>query len=345
MCVNNIMKELTCKMTPPTTLPAAERIVAIGDIHGDFDLLKKSLMMAKVINHRDEWIAAEGTIVVQVGDQIDSCRNIHDCHFNRQSDDSSDDVEILLYINRLHEKAKLKKGGFYSVLGNHEIMNVQGRMDYVSYDNYYNFYYKDPQTGKEYFGERGRIDAFKRGGSLAKLLACTRNSVMVVGSFIFVHAAVLPSLLNYMEINRQKTGFSAMEDLNEIIREWLLSEVDKYDPYEITNLLDDPSLSPFWPRFLGAIPPNRSMKNNYCTEYVKPVIETLKIGSLVIGHTPQIAQVTNGINGTCFYNKGNHLTAGVLRVDGGFSKAFKLSNKIQVIEILKDEKVRIITKK
>lgn len=61
----------------PTTLPAVKRIIAIGDIHGDYNLAVRSLRLANLIDEDLNWIAdPPNTIVVQVGDQIDSCRRI-----------------------------------------------------------------------------------------------------------------------------------------------------------------------------------------------------------------------------------------------------------------------------
>jgi hypothetical protein len=49
------------------------RIVIIGDIHGDIRRFKDILIDAKIINKNIEWIAEpKNTIVVQMGDQVDS---------------------------------------------------------------------------------------------------------------------------------------------------------------------------------------------------------------------------------------------------------------------------------
>ena len=53
--------------------PNCDRLVIIGDIHGDIKRLKNILIDAKVINNNIEWIAEpKNTIVVQMGDQVDS---------------------------------------------------------------------------------------------------------------------------------------------------------------------------------------------------------------------------------------------------------------------------------
>ena len=47
-----------------------ERIVAVGDIHGDYDNFLKVLQGADIVNRRGNWIAGE-THLVQLGDVPD----------------------------------------------------------------------------------------------------------------------------------------------------------------------------------------------------------------------------------------------------------------------------------
>ena len=67
-----------CKNLPklPSILPPVKRIIAIGDIHGDFEKLLESLKLAKLIPDNTtrktkdvKWLGKE-TIVVQLGDQV-----------------------------------------------------------------------------------------------------------------------------------------------------------------------------------------------------------------------------------------------------------------------------------
>lgn len=76
----------------PPILPKQERIVAIGDLHGDFGLAIKVLKIAKVIDDKYNWIGGN-TVVVQVGDQLDNCRPIPGKSCN---DPESDSVSIFL---------------------------------------------------------------------------------------------------------------------------------------------------------------------------------------------------------------------------------------------------------
>eukprot|EP00288_Rhodomonas_lens_P008589 CAMPEP_0177726866 /NCGR_PEP_ID=MMETSP0484_2-20121128/20007_1 /TAXON_ID=354590 /ORGANISM="Rhodomonas lens, Strain RHODO" /LENGTH=167 /DNA_ID=CAMNT_0019239463 /DNA_START=197 /DNA_END=697 /DNA_ORIENTATION=+ len=54
----------------PSRYPMPERIVAIGDVHGDLEALRKCLRMANLIDEQDSWVGG-GAHLVQVGDILD----------------------------------------------------------------------------------------------------------------------------------------------------------------------------------------------------------------------------------------------------------------------------------
>ena len=55
---------------PNHIFPKCKRIIAIGDIHGDYNAMIVALKKAKVINSKNKWCGKD-TIVVQLGDQVD----------------------------------------------------------------------------------------------------------------------------------------------------------------------------------------------------------------------------------------------------------------------------------
>jgi hypothetical protein len=184
-----------------------------------------------------------------------------------------------------------------------------------------------------------RKHRFKPGHDIAKLLACTRLSCVVIGSCLFVHAGILPNLLNKLpdilkknpELNDLK-NMTNTEQINTIVRRWLLGHLKEENIYDILNTID---VSPFWPRILGQIPPDTNVKQ--CDTHVQPILKLLNVGHIIIGHTPQIYEkYKEGINSTCNND--------VWRVDMGASNAFHpfdkipQEDKIQVLEILNNKK-------
>lgn len=292
-----------CGNVLPTVLPKCERIVAIGDIHGDLDLAIRSFKLAKLINDKFEWIG-KNSIVIQVGDLIDSCRpQINPgCNINPYKNDVGQDMKVIEFFEDMHKKAVAKKGAVYSLLGNHEILNSQGIFDYVSYNNM----------------NENRKELFEPGGDLAIKMACTRPVVLIIGSNLFVHGGLLPSLFTYE--GNQLPAKEQLKRINHMIRMWLMKKLGPND--NIETLLDDPEISPFWSRYFGFEEAN-------CKTADK-LLKILKIGKIVIGHTPQ-----ESINSIC--------DEAIFRIDGGFAHSFGYPRKIQVLEILNDYQYNILT--
>lgn len=329
----------------PTVLPAVPRIIVIGDIHGDLQLAITSFKIAKLIDDNHNWIAdPPNTVVVQVGDQVDSCRpinGVYDCHKKRQTNDAAEDMSVIDFFNKMHDKAKIVGGNVLSLLGNHELMNSEEDFRYVSYENYYNFKYE--VNGQKYEGPDGRRNAFKPGGEIARILACRRNAVIVVGSNMFIHAGILPALIDKIE-HMNIDDNTKLAYINSIIRKWLLNKVVKKDEKQVLNyFLNDTKVSPFWARVFGVIPTGVNLDSNECDQSVKKILNFFKLGQIIVGHTPQLMINEEGINGTCVDASGlNRL----YRVDGGFSRGFKIwshSNLVQVLEILNDNTFNIIS--
>jgi hypothetical protein len=193
--------------TDPTKV---DRIIAIGDIHGDLHLAIRYLEIPKLIKrvyvenemtvslwYKDEstkriyeWIGRK-TIAVQVGDQVDRCRPYKTtCEAPETTiHDEASDLVIMFFYSDLHNVALKVDCGLFSLLGNHELLNVMGNMQYVSYKGLIEF----PSPTDNIF--KGRIDAFKlksqeklykTKASLSEFLGCSRLSSMDIYLFMQV---------------------------------------------------------------------------------------------------------------------------------------------------------------
>lgn len=324
----------------PSYIPFSPRIIVIGDIHGDFAVSKQIFQKLNLIDNLNKWIAIpKNTVVVQVGDQLDRCRpNIFPCSNPVATEDDESDINVLDFFNLIHSQAIRHGGGVYSLLGNHEIMNVHGDMNYVSAEGLKTFEgYEDKDHPDKKFDDSldARKYAFKPGSEYARLLACTRQTSIIVGSNLFVHAGILPSVVNDLKLQTRE-GFDRM---NETIRKWLLgildsSQVDK-DMFS--------SKSPFWTRVFGNIAPNLQDTDPTCGNMLIPVLNGLRINNMIVGHTPQLS---HGINSTC--------SSKLWRVDIGMSKAFdqydfmKMQGLLSkqrsphVLEIINDKEFNIV---
>ena len=92
-----------------------ERIIAIGDVHGDYDNFLAVLKDAEVVNRRGKWVAGEAH-VVQVGDLPDR---------------GPDTLKIIRFLQKLEKQAVKAGGRLHLLIGNHEHMNITGDLRYV----------------------------------------------------------------------------------------------------------------------------------------------------------------------------------------------------------------------
>jgi len=106
----------------PAKTPADQReaVVAIGDVHGDFDDFVSILQRAGLIDAQHHWTGGQTTFV-QVGDLLD------------RGPKPRDVMDLMISL----EKEAPKAGGrVVSLLGNHEMMNIMGDLRYVTAENY-----------------------------------------------------------------------------------------------------------------------------------------------------------------------------------------------------------------
>jgi hypothetical protein len=89
---------------------ASPRVVAIGDIHGDFDAFRGILEHAGIIDAAGRWIAGN-TILVQTGDATDRGSNVR---------------AVMDLLIDLEEQATAAGGRVAVLLGNHETQNLIG---------------------------------------------------------------------------------------------------------------------------------------------------------------------------------------------------------------------------
>lgn len=91
------------------------RIVAIGDLHGDYAQYRKVLRDAGLINSRGKWDGGNAHLV-QTGDVTDR---------------GPDSIAIIDHLEDLKQQARRKGGAVHTLIGNHEAMNSYGDLRYV----------------------------------------------------------------------------------------------------------------------------------------------------------------------------------------------------------------------
>lgn len=229
--------------------PEVPRLVIIGDIHGDLKRFKNILIDAKIINNNLEWIAQpSNTIVVQIGDQIDSA--------NRDGSNNNweimKDIEMIYFTNTLDSIAKSKGGKVISLIGNHELMNSIGDFSYVSESSKYDL----------------RESHFKPGGQISTILA-KRPLVLKIGPLLFCHAGIKNSHLDILERNNKDISY-----VNKLWREFILKKQVHINDKDIFDNLILNNEGILWTRNLDG------------PEETKRLFSRLGCVFMFVGHTP-----------------------------------------------------------
>lgn len=273
----------------PWRYPAAERLIAVGDLHGDLAATRAALKLSGAIDDADHWVGGK-LVLVQTGDEIDR---------------GDDDRAVIDLLDSLAREAESAGGRVVALNGNHETMNAQGDFRYVT-------------PGALAFGEvnpvsphaasaperfRQRAAAFLPGGEYAKVLA-RRPIVAVVGDSVFAHGGVLPEHVDH--------GIAKM---NREVTSWLLGEVPG-PPRSVAS--ED---APVWTRAYGA------EESTAVCEAARRVFAALGVRRLVVGHTVQklgISSICDGsvwridVGMAAYYGQAN---VSVLEIKGGHVRA------------------------
>jgi hypothetical protein len=100
--------------------PTIHRIVAVGDLHGDFAAWRAIASAAGLVDRRGRWTGGD-TVLVQTGDVVDR---------------GPDSLKIVEDLMRLQREAPRAHGRVVALVGNHEAMNVTDDLRYVSPGDY-----------------------------------------------------------------------------------------------------------------------------------------------------------------------------------------------------------------
>jgi hypothetical protein len=114
---------LVCARPAKASAEPSETVVAIADVHGDFDDFAAILQRTGLTDQQNHWTGGKTTFV-QVGDLLDR---------------GPKPRQVLDLMMALEKEAAQAGGRVVSLLGNHEIMNIMGDLRYVAPLNYASF--------------------------------------------------------------------------------------------------------------------------------------------------------------------------------------------------------------
>jgi hypothetical protein len=304
-----------------TAQPAAgaqpRRIIAVGDLHGDYGAWLDIARAAGLINPGGRW-AAGSTILVQLGDIVDR---------------EPDSLRIIRSLQQLQKEAPRSGGKVIVVLGNHEAMNLLGDFRYTTAGEFAAFEGGDSAALRDRAYEQNRVAietraraanpvatpqqirsawlaahplgwiehkiAWSPSGELGRW--ATRNPAVVkIGGTLFVHGGL-----------SQEYSRMPLEKVNRLVSRAMAAANDAPN-----SPLNDP-LSPIWYRGLVGRDPDAQAARAKLPgtpptpeEELATALSAYGAKRMVIGHTPNL----QGIE--ILYG------AGLARIDTGISRYY-----------------------
>lgn len=271
--------------SPEFSWSEVERIVAVGDLHGDYAKFVDVLKTAGLVGRRNKWTGGRAHLV-QLGDVPDR---------------GPDSRKILDLLMKLEKQAAKAGGHVHALIGNHEAMNMYNDLYYVHAgefaafkgrnsrklrDNYYDAVVRTitanpPEEGLPEFDEAYREkwnqkfplgyvehrQAWLPSGKYGKWVL-GHNAVIRINDTLFLHGGIGP---DYVQFD--------LAEINDRVRARL---VDSKNLWE--SILTDEA-GPLWYRGLA--------RNDAATEaeHVQAVLERYGVNRIVIGHTPLVGAI------------------------------------------------------
>jgi hypothetical protein len=235
------------------TTARPEKLFVLSDIEGEFDTFKKLLQSNKIIDDQFNWTFGKGHLVF-AGDMFDRGLQVTECLW-------------LMYM--LEEKAKVAGGYVHFILGNHEIMNLQGDHKYVKSK------YKDNAAlmGKTL------IQLYNEDSELGRWLR-TKNIVEKIGDLLFTHGGISK------ELNSQSMS---VEQINSIARPFYADSAVAKNTNAKVNLLYGSTTSPFWYRLYYETDHLSQSSNKWVYKtkenQVDSTLQKFNVKHIITGHT------------------------------------------------------------
>ncbi|KAJ3085600.1 hypothetical protein HK102_014017 [Quaeritorhiza haematococci] len=177
-----------------------QRIVAVGDLHGDFQSAVDVLRNAGIIDREENWVGGK-TIFVQNGDIVDR---------------GPDTILLYRLMMKLETQASDAGGKVVALLGNHEVMNMMDDVRYVH-----------PDDVTSFESMEARKHEFSKDGVLGQWLRTKGIAANVLGT-VFVHGGIHPTF-----------AARTLRKLNEEVQSALDGHLTLYEMYNTDTITGD----------------------------------------------------------------------------------------------------------
>jgi len=220
------------------------KVVATSDFHGQYDLMLRLLKNNHVVDQEGKWSFADGHFVI-TGDVFDRGDKV---------------TEILWFLYRLEKEAEQAGGKLHLLLGNHEVMVLNGDLRYLHPE-----YVKVSEYLNQPFEQ-----LFTKGSVLGDWLR-TKPVLVKINDMLFAHGGFHPA---YVERD------VSLDQINTVFKESLV-KAELAQPREGFSKFLHKTDGPIWYR-------GYFKDDGASAEEIDLLLNHFDIKHLVVGHTSQL---------------------------------------------------------
>ncbi len=260
------------------------KIIAMGDLHGDYDAFLALMAQAGLIDAKGHWSGKQATFV-QLGDVVDRGPKSRD---------------IILHLQRLQKEASHAGGKVITLIGNHEAMNMTNDLRYVPPAEFQNYVTRNSEAAREqvFQANKSKLEVEYRQenpqitdaeikakfqekyplGYVEQRLAWAPNGeigrwvlsnpvAVIVGDSLFVHGGI-----------SIKYDVDSLDQINDLVHTALSTAATDDDA-----ILDD-QVGPLWYRGFAE-------ENETTVKDIADVLKAFSVKRMVIAHTPSLSGI------------------------------------------------------
>ena len=263
-CADSLAEYVVAARAPeiqPHIYDDISKIFVVSDIHGEYEALVELLVNAGIVDANLHWRWGAGHLVVD-GDVFDRGDLVTEC---------------LWLIYRLEQEAIGAGGRVHFVLGNHEIMAMQGDLRYVNQKYMNGIVRKTKIMYQDLYGPHMELGRWLR----------AKHTAIRLSGILFVHGGIGTHI-----VDRGLT----LEEINAQAREYI--DLRSYQiAFDATPIFWYSSGGPFWYR--GYYEPKEGWYSHATPEEVEAILAFYGAHAVVVGHTG-VEQVESLYDGRVF---------------------------------------------
>jgi len=220
------------------------KVAAASDFHGQYDLMKTLLTNNHIIDQKGDWAFENGHFVI-TGDVFDRGDKV---------------TEILWFLYELEKQAELAGGKLHLLLGNHEVMVLNGDLRYL-HPKYVETSRLFEQPFERLYGKNTVLGAWLR----------SKPVLVKINDMLFAHGGFHPSLAK-----EKRT----LADINQVFKRNLIKS-ELAQPREGWGKYLHKTHGPIWYR--GYFKED----NGASGKEIDLLLKHFEISHLIVGHTSQ----------------------------------------------------------